>query len=258
MKIAFEEHGSGKPIVLLHAFPLSRRMWTPQIDALTANNFRVILPDLRGFGESHNFSDINSIKDMAEDIVELLVNLKIERALFCGLSMGGYVLFEILSRVPEKFAAIILADTTQSADTNEKRDTRFDLIEKIEKNGAQTLIEDMLPTYLSGFTKQNKPELIKTLEKMFGETNPQGAIAALRGMAERADFSDALQNISLPALLIFGEDDKIADAAVAENLQKLIFKSQLFTIKNAGHYSNLEQPEEFNRILLDFAKTVAI
>lgn len=258
MKVTFEEHGTGKPIVLLHAFPLSRKMWTPQIEILTANKFRVILPDLRGFGENHNFADINSMKDMAEDIADLLVSLKIERAIFGGLSMGGYVLFQLLSRIPEKFAALILADTNSNADSEEKRDARFDLIEKIEKNGMQTLIDEMLPNNLSDFTKQNKPELVKLIEQMFAETNPQASIAALRGMAERIDYSDSLQKISLPTLLIFGEDDKVTNISVAEKIQQQITNSKLHKIKNAGHYSNLEQPDEFNRIVLNFAQTVVL
>lgn len=258
MKIAFEELGSGKPVVLLHAFPLSRKMWRPQIDDLTANKYRVILPDLRGFGESHNFADINAIEDMAEDVAELLATLKIERAIFVGLSMGGYVLLNLFSRIPEKFAALVLCSTTSEADSVEKRESRLDLIEKIEKNGVQILKEEMLSNLLSGFTKQYKPHLVQEIERMFAEVNPKAAVAALRGMAERKSLTYLLPDISLPACLIFGKDDQTADNKAAEQLNKQITKSKLFLIEGAGHYSNIEQPQLFNKILVDFIKEVVL
>lgn len=258
MKIEYKEYGSGKPVVLLHAFPLSGRMWKQQIESLTANKYRVIVPDLRGFGESSNFADINAMKDMADDVAELLQNLKIERAIFAGLSMGGYVLLSLYSRIPGKFAAFILCDTTASADSEEQRESRFDFIEKIEKNGMQPLIDEMLPNLTGEFTKQNNRDLVAEIEQMFTETRPQAAIAALRGMAAREDFSQLLKETSLPTLLIFGAEDKIIDAETADELHRRIPGSQLFKIENAGHYSNLEQPEAFNKIFVDFANKVIL
>lgn len=258
MKISYEEFGSGKPIILLHAFPLSRKMWKPQIDALTANKFRVILPDLRGFGESHNFADINAIEDMAIDVAELLASLKIECGIFAGLSMGGYVLLNLFAKFPEKFAAMVLCDTNSTADSEEQRDSRFDFIEKIEKEGMQSLIDEMLPNLIGDFTKRTKPDLVKDIEQSFAGTNPKAAIAALRGMAERADLTHKLREIKVPALLIFGSEDKITNSAVAEQLSREIADSRLVFIENAGHYSNLEQPDLFNKPLVDFARAVVL
>lgn len=258
MKIAYKEYGSGKPVVLLHAFPLSGKMWKPQIKSLTANKYRVIVPDLRGFGESSNFADLNAIKDMADDIAELLQNLKIERAIFAGLSMGGYVLLNLYSRMPDKFAAIVLCDTNASADSEQQRESRFDFIEKIEKNGMQALVDEMLPNLLCEFTKRNKPNLVTEIEEMFAAVRPQAAIAALRGMAARDDFNALLKETSLPTLLIFGVEDKITDAETADELHSRILSSRLFKIENAGHYSNLEQPEAFNKTFVDFADGVVL
>lgn len=258
MKIAYKEFGNGKPVVLLHAFPLSGRMWKPQIESLTANKYRVIIPDLRGFGESGNFADINAMKDMADDVAELLRNLKIERAIFAGLSMGGYVLLSLYSRFPGKFAAIVLCDTNSSADSEEQRESRFDFVEKIEKNGIQTLIDEMLPNLICEFTKQNNSGLVTEIEQMFAETHPRAAIAALRGMAARDDFSEMLKETSLPTLLIFGAEDKVTDEETAGELNRRIPDSQLFNIENAGHYSNLEQPDAFNKIFIDFAEKIVL
>lgn len=258
MKIPFQESGSGNPVILLHAFPLSRKMWQPQIEALSAAGFRVILPDLRGFGENHNFADINTMEDSAKDVCELLENLKIERAIIGGLSMGGYVAFNFYRLFPEKFAALLLFDTSSAADTAEKRESRFDLIDEIEKSGAQALIDGMLPNLISDWTKENNPDLVAKLKTMFAETNPQAAVAALRGMAERQDHSDILKDINVPTLLIFGEHDKITNLEIAEKMKSEIPNAALTKIKNAGHYSNLEQPEAFNDALVSFIKLVDI
>ena len=258
MKLAFEEHGTGKPVVLLHAFPLSRKMWQLQIEALTQKNCRLILPDLRGFGESHNFSDINSMEDMAKDIAELLEALKIEKAIIGGLSMGGYISFDLFRLFPEKFAALILCDTNFAADTDEKRESRFDLIEKIEKNGAQSLVEEMLPNLVSDYTKTNNQVLMNDLEKSFSEVNPKAAIAALRGMAQRKDNSNVLDIASLRTILIFGKEDKVTNLETAEKMRQKISNSTLVLIENAGHYSNLEQPGQFNSALTEFVTAVEI
>lgn len=252
MKLFFEQTGNGKPCVLLHAFPLSGKMWKPQIETLVEAGFNVIMPDLRGFGENHNFADINSIEDMAKDIAELLDNLDIEKAVFGGLSMGGYVLFNFFRLFPEKVSALIFCDTNYAADSEEKRLARFDLIEKIEKDGSKALIENMLPNLICEFTKQNNPNLVNDLEKTFSEVEPQAAIAALRGMAERLDHFEMLGKIKVPTALIFGEDDKITNLETAKKMHAEIPNSKLFIIKNAGHYSNLEQPEQFNASLSDF------
>jgi len=258
MKITFEEHGKGKPIVLLHAFPLSNKMWQPQIDALLAEKCRLILPDLRGFGESHNFSDINKMSEMAQDIAELLDMLDIKRAIIGGLSMGGYVAFNFIKNFPEKTAALVLCDTNSAGDSEETREARFDLIEQVETEGAQALIDETLPKLICENTKQNKKELVKELEEMFRDVNPQAAIAALRGMAQRKDNSDLLNQISMPTLLIFGKEDKVTNLSTAENLSNKIPNSKLVIIEDAGHYSNLEQPEIFNKALTDFIKTIKL
>jgi 3-oxoadipate enol-lactonase len=258
MKTPFEEHGAGKPIVLLHAFPLSRKMWQPQIETLSKANCRVILPDFRGFGENHNFADINTMEDQAKDIAEILDILKIEKAIIGGLSMGGYVLLNLFRLFPEKFAAIILADTNYASDSEEKRQSRYDLIDKIDADGAAALIENMLPNLISEFTKENNPNLVNQLQTDFSAINSKGAIAALRGMAEREDHGDYLEKISVPTLLIYGEHDQVTNLEIAERTNAKIKDSKLAIIQNAGHYSNLEQPEQFNERLREFVQSVEI
>jgi 3-oxoadipate enol-lactonase len=257
MKMQFEELGAGKPVVLLHAFPLTGKMWQPQIETLVQAGCRVITPDFRGFGENDNFADINTMEDLANDVGELLDNLEIEKAIIGGLSMGGYVAFNLYRLFPDKFAGIILADTSCAADTDEKRQSRFLLIEEIEKSGSQALIENMLPILTSDYTQTHNQNLITELQKRFSEVDSKGAIAAMRGMAERQDHCHILESISVPTLLIYGEHDA-PFLEIARQMHKKIKFSKLVIIPHSGHYSNLEQPEQFNRALLEFVETVEI
>lgn len=254
MKIAFEEYGKGTPIVLLHAFPLSRSMWKPQIDVLVETDCRVILPDFRGFGETSGFSDKTSMEDLANDINELLDHLEIEKAGIGGLSMGGYVTLNLYRLHPDKFSAMFLADTSSFADTEEKREGRNSLIEKTLSLGMKAVVEEMLPNLTSDDTKTNNLELIRQLENEFLQTNPDVAVAALRGMAERLEHTFMLKDISVPTLLIFGREDKVTNLDGAKVLDENIPDSKLEIIEKAGHYSNLENPERFNNILVDFVK----
>lgn len=255
MNLHFEDIGEGKPVVLIHAFPLSKKMWKAQVNLLVNNGFRVVLPDLPGFGED-NYSEAFSIEEMADKLAELLKSLNIEKAIIGGLSMGGYVLFNLFRLSPEIFSALVLCDTTYLADSEEKRNSRFELISKIENQGSRALIENMLPNLISEDTKENNPALVAKLEKDFLEVKPISAVNALRSMAERRDSSDIVSRISVPALLVFGEFDKVTNLENARKMNQLIPDSELFVIENAGHYSNLEQPEQFNKAFLNFCRRI--
>ncbi len=256
MKLDFEEHGSGFPVLLLHAFPLSRKMWKPQIEAFTAENVRLVLPDLRGFGGSGLDANISRMEEMADDIAELLDRLDIKQAVIGGLSMGGYVTFNLYRLRPELFRAMIMCDTNSADDSQEKRENRFKLIENIIENGTQALIDNMLPHLTGSFTKANNKDLIAKLTRMFAETDPLAAIAALRGMAERSDHTYLLPEIDVPTLLVFGEEDELTDLKIAEGMHEKIRDSRLSVIKDAGHYSNLEQPEQFDQAVVSFLREI--
>lgn len=256
MSLHIEDIGSGKPVVLIHAFPLTRKMWKSQAEVLTDNGFRVILPDLPGFGKQAGNSKRFTIEEIALQIAESIESLNIEKAIFGGLSMGGYVLFNLFRIAPLKFSALILCDTTYLADTEEKQKGRFGMISKIEKQGTNALIENMLPNLISDETKKKNPLLTAELKEIFSDVNPRSAINALQSMAERKDSTDVIGNINVPTLLVFGEFDTITNLENAKKMNELISGSELRIIKDAGHYSNLEQPEDFNKQLLDFCNQV--
>jgi pimeloyl-ACP methyl ester carboxylesterase len=252
----YDDTEKGRPVVLLHAFPLERRMWRPQIGPLSEAGYRVIVPDLPGFGRNTEFSDRMPMDETADSIKLLIDDLRIERAIVVGLSMGGYVALSLYHSAPELFAGLVLCDTTAAADTAEKKASRAAQILDLEKSGSRILVDQMLKKLVSDHTVAERPETVDEIEKMMLAADPRAAAAALRGMASRPDRREMLKEISVPTALIFGEHDRVADLAQARRMEDLIPGARLFVIEDAGHLSNLEQPDRFNRALLDFCSRV--
>ena len=252
MILSFERYGEGFPVVLLHAFPFSRKLWSKQIEPIVQNDFSLITLDLPGFGESLNSEEINSMEFMATSVFETLKEQGIKKAVFGGISMGGYVLFNLYRLYPQLISALIICDTTPKADPPENRKKRFELIKQIENQGMKQVVKNVLPNLLSENTFSKNFEMVKDLENEILKSNLNGTIAALKGMAERKDHTHLLDQIKFPTLLVFGEDDKITDTSTAQNIQKLLPNSTLKIIEDCGHLSNLEKPEKFNKILIEF------
>lgn len=254
-EIGYDNAGAGKAVILLHGHPLNRSMWSEQTDALQAN-YRVVCPDLRGYGETAPVSDVSTMSEMARDVADLLDFLKLETVILGGLSMGGYAALEFYNLFRRRVSALVLADTKAASDTEEARRKRFETAEKIEKEGIEQLAEEMLPKILSPATRSGKPEIVERVRKMMLTTNPKGAAAALRGMAERSDHTKLLAEINVPTLVIVGESDELTPPEEAEKMSRPIKDSRLVKITNAGHLSPLENPAEFNRALFDFLSEI--
>ena len=244
--IAYNDKGSGPVIVLLHGYPFNRSMWREQIDALE-NSHRVIAPDLRGHGES----DVApaSIDEMARDVASLMTTLEITRATIGGLSMGGYVALSFHRLFPERVKALILADTRASADSEEGKQTRAKQAERALREGMEGIANDMLPKLLRTDTS---PEVLDRVRQMIVQTKPEGAVAALHAMATRDDQTSFLSQITKPALILVGRNDVITPLKDSEVMHREIKSSQLEIIEDAGHVSNLEQPDKFNKALEGF------
>ncbi|MEZ5346095.1 MAG: alpha/beta hydrolase [Pyrinomonadaceae bacterium] len=251
-QLYFTETGHGIPLVLIHAFPLSGKIWEVNAKAISGKGFRVIMPDLPGFGNSASSEEVLSLESAAEQVNHLLTSLGIEKAFIGGLSMGGYVTFNFLRLYPERFLGAIFCDTTSSGEPAENIPNRYSLIDKLGKIGSQALVDVMLPNLISDQTKENNPELVNDLEEYFLRCDPTSAAAALRGFVERKDHDHMLSEINVPTLLIYGEYDKFTTVETAERIKNEIPNSTLSVIKGAGHFSNLEKPEEFNSALIEF------
>jgi 3-oxoadipate enol-lactonase len=252
IELAFEEAGSGRAIVLLHGYPFDRSMWREQIDFLSANGYRAIAPDLRGLGESESSGEIASMDEMARDVAALLDELKIARAVICGLSMGGYVAFELVHQFPARVRALVLAGTRAPADNQQEKENREQQAQRMLAEGMLGIAEPMLAKLLARPTLAEKSEVVARVREMILRTDPKGAAAAQRGMAARRDYSDDLSRIRAPTLIIAGRDDTIRTPDDAEFMHRGLRKSRLEIVEDAAHLTNMEQPGFFNRVLLNF------
>jgi len=255
VELAWEEAGQGAPVVLLHAFPVNRRMWEPQREEL-AKRHRVITPDFRGHGESSLPEEDSTMERLAEDVRGLLDFLSLQRVVLGGLSLGGYASFAFYRRYRERVAALILADTRASADTEEGLRGREELAAVAEKEGAANVAERMLPKLLGASTHANRPGVVAAVREMILTTSPAGIVRALRGMAARPATFDLLGEIQCPTLVVVGAEDTLTPPADSEALAKAIRGVHLEVIPAAGHLSNLEQPAAFTRALDAFLTQV--
>lgn len=249
--IAYTDVGSGRPVVLIHGYPFNRSLWNEQVAALSGS-CRVIAPDLRGFGESDSSNETATMNRMAQDVAALLDHLGVPRATFGSLSMGGYVTLAFYKQFASRVRALILADTRATPDTAEAKQNRAQQAEKALAEGMAGIADAMLPKLLTPETVSKRPEIVKRVRDMMLKTKPEGAAAALRGMAERDDQTSLLSKITVPTLILVGAEDAITPVSHSEKMNELIAGSRLVVLENAGHVSNLERTEKFNEAVLDF------
>ncbi len=253
INMAYDDSGAGRPIVLIHGYPFNRSLWNEQVAALSGS-YRVITPDLRGFGETDSSAGVVTMSRMAQDIALLLDHLGVARVTLGALSMGGYVAFDFYKQFASRVRALILADTRATADTDEAKQTRAQQAEKALSEGMAGIADAMLPKLLTPETVSKHPEMVKRVRDMMLKTKPQGAAAALLGMAEREDQTSLLAKITVPSLILVGAEDAITPVADSEKMNAGIAGSRLVVLENAGHVSNLERTEEFNEALFEFLK----
>jgi 3-oxoadipate enol-lactonase len=255
IQMAYDDVGVGPAVVLIHGYPFNRSLWTEQTEALTSR-FRVVTPDLRGFGESDAAEGPATMDRLARDVATLMDQLGIEQAVIGGLSMGGYVALAFVKQFPSRVKALVLADTRAQADTEEAKQTRRQQAEKALSEGMAGIADAMLPKLLTPDTVSKRPEVVKRVRDMMLKTKPQGAASALLGMAERDDHSDFISSIRVPTMIVVGREDAITPLADSEKMNSKIETSHLVVIENAGHVSNLEQTEQFNFALRQFLERV--
>ena len=253
IQMAYTDTGVGRPIVLIHGYPFNRTLWNEQVAALSTS-YRIIVPDLRGFGESEASPGPATMNRLAQDVAQLMDHLEISRAVIGGLSMGGYVALAFYKQFPSRVRAFVLADTRAQADTEEAKQTRTQQAEKALSEGMAGIADAMLPKLLTPETVSKRPEIVKRVRDMMLKTKPEGAASALLGMAERDDQTDLLSRITAKTLILVGAEDAITPPADSEKMHNAIAGSHLVVLENAGHVSNLERTGEFNEALMDFLR----
>ena len=249
--IAYDDIGSGLPIVLIHGHPFNRSMWQPQLEELR-HNHRVINFDLRGYGESHSAPAVKDFSDFAFDILDLLDHLNISSFVVMGLSMGGQIALETWYQAQERVIALVLADTFSGLDSLENKQLRYDTAERVLQEGMKDYANELLPRMIASETLANKQTVAQHGYDMMCKTSPKGAAAALRSRAERQDYTPYLKEISIPAQIIVGAEDVFTPVEDAKFMHSKIRSANCDVIDKAGHLPNLEQPEKFNAILKAF------
>jgi pimeloyl-ACP methyl ester carboxylesterase len=246
------ESGRGPAVVLLHAFPLNASMWAAQREALSGS-WRVLCPDQRGFGGTRLGHDEPSLDEVADDVAAMLDAKKVDTAVVGGLSMGGYVAMAFLRRHPERVRGLVLADTKAAADPPEAAANRLRIADAVVEAGSSALLADEVLPKLTGDTTKSSRPLVQGRIKATVETAPPPAVAwAQRAMAARPDSFETLRGVSVPALVVVGEEDALSPVSDAEAMAAALPDARLVTIPEAGHLTAMEAPEAFNAALTEF------
>ena len=251
VEIFYEIRGSGPPVVLLHPFPCHHEFWNPVAEALDSR-YRLILPDLRGHGDSEIGEGPALIEKHAGDVARVLGAAGVGKAAFIGCSIGGYILFEFWRRFRERVTSLALCDTRPQSDTAEGRANRLKAAAAVLEQGTEPFIESMIPKLMGRTTVSTRPDLVDGARAMMRKMSAEDLSLVLRGMAERPDSVADLKSINVPTLIVIGEEDVLSTLADGELMRQNIAGSQLKVVPKAGHYAPWEQPELVGKVLRQF------
>lgn len=258
INLSYDDVGEGKiPIIFLHGFPFDKTMWRLQLDFLKSS-YRVIACDIRGFGKSMDEESPLSIDLFGDDLIRFMDKLNIDKAVVCGLSMGGYITLNAHKKFPDRFEALVLCDTQCIADTVEGKEKRYKTIDEIKVDGVANFNDGFIKKVFHKDSITNKKELVEQLRSVVFSNSQHIINQGLVALAERSETCSTLSEVTIPTLIICGREDEVTPLVQSEFMNKNINGSILRVIDNAGHVSNLEQPHEFNKHLRDFLATLSL
>jgi 3-oxoadipate enol-lactonase len=247
--------GSAPPVIFIHGFPLNKSMWELQMEMLKSN-FRVISFDLRGFGHTTTTNGSFSLEDLGNDLIALMDQLRIEKAVICGQSLGGYVALQALSQHAHRFHALALCSVQCNAQSRIISEERLRMADKIKTYGIESYADEMTRQLFCRRSLITRKEEVRSVRSMIINTAESAIIGALNAMAERKDMCSFLSGISIPVLIITGQEDVITPPSASEFLHFSIPGSQRIIIEYSGHMCNLENTHDFNLTLKRFIDTV--
>lgn len=250
-EIAYRVLGEGSPLVLLHPFPVNHEFWLPVAEALSTR-YRIILPDLRGHGDSGVGEGPATMEKHAADIARVMDDAEVGRAPLVGVSIGGYALFEFWKKHRGRVTALGLCNTKAPADSVEARNGRLQAANEVLERGTEPFFQSMIPRVFAKSTREMRPDLVDGALRMMRKMSPADVAQVQRGMAERADSVDVLKTINVPTLLVTGDEDISTGVNEAELMRSHIASSELRVVAKAGHYSAWEQPEDVTKLLRQF------
>jgi 3-oxoadipate enol-lactonase len=243
---------SERVLLLIHGHPFDRSMWRPQAEAVAAAGWRVIVPDLRGYGETSVVPGKTTLDAFANDLAGLLDRLGVSRVVVGGLSMGGQIAMEFARLHADRLDGLLLAATFPRIDTDEGRRHRIEMADRLEREGMAAYADELLPMMLAGSSITALPHVAAHVRSMMQQAPPMGSAAALRGRAERASYDSVLAGLAIPALVVVGDQDPFTTRDDADRMHALLRQSRLVWLPGVGHMPNLERPAEFNAALITF------
>ena len=242
---------NNKSIIFMHGFPFDHRMLDEQIEVLS-EDYYCITYDIRGLGESHAGDGQFTMESFVDDLETILNELKLKLPVLCGLSMGGYISLRAIERMEKRFNALILCDTKALADDNAGKIKRAEGIKSINESGVEHFVKQFVPNCFSdNFMMKNKPEYEEVLIRS-KSNSPIGVKGGLLAMAGRTDTTVYLPNISIPTLVICGEEDKLTSPDVMKSMADQINNSEFHVIDRAGHMAPFEAADIVNERMRSF------
>ncbi len=256
-EIAYQTLGSGSPIVLLHPFPANHEFWLPIAERL-ATHYQLILPDLRGHGDSEIGEGPATMDKHAADVAKVCDDAGVGRGIFAGVSIGGYTLFEFWRKFRERVSALILCNTKAQADTAEARAARLKSAEDVLKSGPEQFIESMIPKLIGATTRETRPDLVERARNMMKKMSAEDISQVQQGMAVRADSVATLKTINVPTLVVAGDEDGLTPVADAELMRQNLAKCELRVLNHAGHYGVFEQHKAAATVMQEFLGSLRV
>lgn len=251
--VLYNEFGirGNTPVVFIHGFPFNNTMWNPQIKRLPKNLYGITY-DVRGHGSSGVGDGQYSLELFIDDLVALLDYLSLQKAVLCGLSMGGYIALRTVEKHPDRIQGLILCDTKSESDSDDAKVKRSATIKTVKTLGVQRFSESFVKSVVCENTFIRHPETVEFVHKIICENSPLGICGTLLALASRTDTTHVLSSIHVPTCIMTGEYDILTPPAVAKSMHKAIKDSELHIIPDAGHMSNLENTKSFNETLFSF------
>ncbi len=252
LSLFYTDKGKGTPLLLLHGFPLNHTIWAEQVEALSPN-YRVITPDLRGHGRSPAPEGAYSVELMARDLLLMLDKMEIEKAVWAGHSMGGYIALAAWRLAPERFSGFGMIASNYLADTPEAKAKRYESAEKVSQEGAKAAVN---PKLFKEGTAEETP-IVKRAEQIMRATPPAGIIGSLLAIASRPDSTETLKTINVPSLVLGGAGDQLFKPEIPEQMAKLLPDARLVMAANSGHMPMLEEPQVVTSALSDLLQRIS-
>lgn len=256
VQIGYDDYGQGPAVLFVHDYPLNRKMWKPQVEPLVEAGFRVLLIDLRGFGDSSLESDEVNIQTYSSDIIGLLNYLGIGRAVVCGLSLGGYVLFDLIEKYPQRVAGACFTASRPVADDIQERAKRTELISALQAGQVDQVKKELFSMLFAGqenaLPASTRDDVWSWVQNLQAKTLG----ATLQAIIQRRDYTSLLKRVNLPTLLIGAEKDPITHHNHTDIMARQLPNCYKAVKVNAGHLVNMERPDEFNAHFLDFLRNL--